>query len=59
VWPLLTFAMLLVFGFTLAALAVRRWGKTRQSRQTIFTVVAFVGLVVAAAIMFARLRALS
>lgn len=57
VWPLLTFAALIVVSGIVAAVAARAWGRTKQSRQMIFTLVGFAGLVLSAAVTLARMRA--
>jgi len=56
VLPLLTFAALIVISGIVAAVAARQWGRTKESRQIIFTLVGFVGLLLSAVVTLARMR---
>jgi hypothetical protein len=52
------FAVLILVSAIVAAVAARAWGRTKQSRQVIYSVVGFIGLIIAGMLMIARLRGL-
>jgi hypothetical protein len=52
------FAFLILASGIVAMLAARKWGRTKRTRQMIYSVVGFVGLLTAALVAFARLRGL-
>ncbi len=52
------FAALIVVSAIVAAVSARKYGRTKRTRQAIYSVVGFVGLAIAVAITIARLRGL-
>jgi hypothetical protein len=51
-----TLAGLVLVSAVVAFIAARKWGRTKGSRQAIYSVVGFVGLVIAAIVMLYQLR---
>ena len=52
------FAVLIVVSMVVAAIAARAWGRTKQQRQAIYSVVGFIGLIIAGILMISRIRGL-
>jgi uncharacterized membrane protein YidH (DUF202 family) len=51
-----TFAGLILVSGVVAFFAARKWGRTKRARQAIYSVVGFVGIVIAVIVMQYRLR---
>ena len=51
-------AVLIQVSAIVAAVAARAWGRTKQQRQAIYSVVGFIGLIIAGMLMISRIRGL-
>ena len=51
-----TFTVVILVSGVVAFFAARKWGRTKRSRQAIYSVVGFVGIVIAAIVTLYRLR---
>jgi hypothetical protein len=51
-----TFAVLILVSGVIAFLAARKWGRTKRARQAIYSVVGFIGIVIAVIVLQYRLR---
>jgi heme A synthase len=55
-WIIGWFAVLIVVSAMIAAFTARKYGRTKQARQAIYSVAGLVGMLIAAAITMVRLR---